>query len=78
MVAHSSMKTEIWGIYRGLTIILDKWMSNIQIKSDSETVLLLFNDGAIANHPQSNIINDGKYLLNRSGSTLIHTFCSAN
>lgn len=74
MAARSSLETEIWSIYRGLTIILEKGLSNVQIESDSQTAVILFNDGATANHPQSNIINDGKYLLNRTGSSLTHIF----
>jgi len=65
MMAASSIETEIWSIYRGLTIILEKGLKNIQIESDSQTAVILFNERANTNHPQSNIINDGKYLLNR-------------
>lgn len=78
MVAQSSLATEIWSIYRGLTIILGKGLNNIYIETDSQTAVILFNDGANLNHPQSNIINDGKYLLNRTGSKLTHTYRDAN
>lgn len=78
MVANSSLETEIWAIYRGLTIILEKGLSNVQVESDSQTAVLLFNDGANTNHPQSNLINDGHYLLGRTGCTLTHTYRSAN
>lgn len=78
MIANSSLETEIWSIYRGLTIVLEKGLTNVQIHSDSQTAVLLFNDGATLNHPQSNIINDGHYLLSRTGCTLIHTYRSAN
>jgi len=60
------------------TIILEKGMTGVQIESDSQIAVILFKDGANTNHPQSNIVNDGKYLLNRTGSTLIHTYRSAN
>lgn len=78
MQTSSSLETEIWGIYRGLTIILEKGWRNSQIESDSQTAVLLFNEGANMNHPQSNILNDGKYLLARTGSTLNHISRSAN
>jgi len=77
-MANSSLETEIWSIYRGLTIILEEGFLNVQVESDSQTAVILFNDGAPANHPQSNLLNDGKYLLNRTGSTLTHINRNAN
>lgn len=78
MTANSSLQTEIWSIYRGLTIILEKGWANMSIESDSQTAVILFNEGANPNHPQSNILNDGKYLLGRTGCTLTHTYREAN
>lgn len=78
MMATSSLETEIWSIYRGLTIILEKGMSNVQIESDSQTAVFLINEGANTTQPQSNIINDGKYLLDRTRSTLTHIYHGAN
>lgn len=77
LAAGSSLETEIWGIYRGLTIILEKGLSNVHIESDSLKAVL-FNEGPSVNHPHSNILQDGKYLLNRTGSTLSHIYCGAN
>lgn len=76
--ARSSLETEIWSIYKGLTIILERGLSNVQIESDSQTAVILFNDGPSANLPQSNILHDGRYLLNRTGSTLTHIYRGAN
>lgn len=45
-------ETEIWSIYRGLTIILEKGLTNIQIETDSQTSVVLFNEGANPNHPR--------------------------
>lgn len=78
MMAASSLETETWSIYRGLTIILEKGWINIQIESDSQIAMILFNKGANTNHPQSNILNDGKYLLNRTGSNLVRIYRGAN
>lgn len=66
MRATSNLEAEVWSIYRGLTIILEKGWMNMHIESDSQTAVILFNEGASANHPQSNILNNGKYLLNRT------------
>lgn len=78
MVVGSCLEKEIWSIYRGLTIILEKGLTNVHIESNSQTAVLLFNDGANTNHPQSNILNDGKYLPSRTGSTLSHIYRGAN
>lgn len=78
MLAASSLEAEIWSIYRGLTIILEKGLTNIQIESDSEIAVILFNEGATTNHPQSNLLNDGKYLLNRTNSSITHISRGAN
>lgn len=78
MRARSSLETEIWSIYRGLTIILEKGLTNIQIETDSQTAVLLFQEGANPNHPQSNILNDGHYILNQTGCTITHIYWGAN
>jgi len=66
MTATSCLETEIWSIYRGLTIIMEKGQMNTHIESDSQTAVTLFNEEVNTNHPQSNILNDGKYLINRT------------
>lgn len=78
MLTSSSLETEIWSIYRGLTIILEKGWTNVRIESDSQTAVTLFTEETNANHPQSNILNDGKYLINRTGSSIVHIFRGAN
>lgn len=78
MMASSSLETELWGIYRGLTIILEKGLYNVQLESDSQTAVILINEGANTTHPHNNIINDGKYLLERTKSKLTHIYRGAN
>lgn len=78
MMASSSLETELWSIYRGLTIILERGLYDVQIESDSQTAVILFNEGANTTHPHSNIINDGKYLLERTRSNLTHIYRGAN
>lgn len=78
MLASSSLETEIWSIYRGLTIILEKGWTNVQIESDSQIAVTLFTEGTNATHPQSNILNDGKFLLNRTRSNIVHIYRGAN
>ncbi|KAG5549055.1 hypothetical protein RHGRI_014428 [Rhododendron griersonianum] len=49
--AESSTTVEIWSIYRGLTIILEKGLVNVDIESDSLVVVNLVNEGNPGNHP---------------------------
>ncbi|KAI8538402.1 hypothetical protein RHMOL_Rhmol09G0100000 [Rhododendron molle] len=78
MKAESSTEAEIWSIYRGLTIILERGLANVDIESDSPVAVNIINAGNPGNHPQSIIINDAKMLLLQTGPTLTHIFRAAN
>lgn len=72
------LEVEIWGIYRGLTIMLEKGYNNISIESDSLDAVKLINEGPNDEHPQVTLIQDAKILLSRTGSSLTHVFREAN
>lgn len=73
LICTSSLETEIYGIYEGLSILLEKKISNVQIESDSLTAVNLINEGNPANHPQSVTINEAHYdLMSRTSTTLGH------
>lgn len=74
----SSLEVEIWGIYRGLTIILEKSLTNIKIESDSIIAVESINGGNSVNHPQRAMINDAHAIMVRTGTTLNHTYREAN
>ncbi|KAG5529761.1 hypothetical protein RHGRI_030220 [Rhododendron griersonianum] len=78
MIAESSTEAEIWSIYRGLTIILEKGLANVDIESDSLVAVNIINAGTPGNHPQSTIINDAKMLLQQTESKLTHIYRDAN
>ncbi|KAI8554787.1 hypothetical protein RHMOL_Rhmol05G0124000 [Rhododendron molle] len=78
MIAESSTEAEIWSIYRGLTIILEKGLANVDIESDSLIAVNIINAGTPGNHPQSIIINDAKMLLQQTKSKLTHIYRTAN
>lgn len=44
----SSLEVEIWALYLGLTIILEKELSNVTIEFDSSVVVQLCNDGPLS------------------------------
>lgn len=50
--AESSTAAEIWSIYRGLTIILEKGLVNVEIESDSLVAVNLVNEGTPGTIPK--------------------------
>ncbi|KAI8558233.1 hypothetical protein RHMOL_Rhmol04G0074400 [Rhododendron molle] len=74
----SSLEAELWGIYKGLQIILEKSLQNVQIESDAMLAVSLINDGNPGNHAQSVNIREAHGLLTRTDTTLIHIYHSAN
>lgn len=77
-LADTSLETELWAIYRELTIILEKNLQKVAIESDSSIAMNLINEGAAGNHPQNNVINDAKTLLTRTESSLTHIYRNKN
>ncbi|KAI8550397.1 hypothetical protein RHMOL_Rhmol06G0103100 [Rhododendron molle] len=73
-----SLEAELYGSYRGLTIILEKSLANVTIESDSLVVVELINEGNPGNHNRSIIITEAHGLLNSTGTKLSHTYCNAN
>lgn len=59
----SSLEAELWGIYWGLTIILQKGLANIQIETDSQLAMELIRGGAGENSPYRALIEDANFLL---------------
>lgn len=59
----SSLEMEIWGIYRGLTIMLEKGYSNVHIEFDSIMAVQLINEGNPVDHPNQALITYSSILL---------------
>lgn len=78
LIWETSLVAELWAIYRGLTIILEKNMQNVTIESDSLVVVNLINEDFDGCHPQSNMIFETKALKTQTGATLTHIPHSAN
>ncbi|GMQ00802.1 hypothetical protein CsSME_00047717 [Camellia sinensis var. sinensis] len=64
------LRDELWGIYRGLTIIMQKGLTNIDIETDSQTAMELIRDGTVANSPYRALIKDANFLLRCCQCTL--------
>ncbi|XP_028120402.1 uncharacterized protein LOC114317817 [Camellia sinensis] len=68
----TSLEVEIWGIYRGLTIIMQKGMSNITIERDFQAAMDLIRDGAASSSPFRAIVEDANFFLNRCQCSIQH------
>lgn len=71
---NSSLETELWGIYKGLTIMLEKGYNNIDIESDSLMAIQLINEIATRDHPRHALALDSNVLLRHAQSTLTHIY----
>lgn len=74
----TSLEAELWDIYRGLTIIMQKGLSSIEIETDSQTAMELVRDGAAGNSPYQAIIEDANFLLRRYNCSIQTTPREAN
>ncbi|XP_058228002.1 uncharacterized protein LOC131336237 [Rhododendron vialii] len=75
---HSSLEAELWSIYKGLEVILERKLENVKIESDSLVAVNLTMEGNPGNHPQSVLINEIHALLTQTNTTIGHIYRSAN
>ncbi|XP_058181362.1 probable LRR receptor-like serine/threonine-protein kinase At1g56140 [Rhododendron vialii] len=74
----SSLEAEMWSIYTGLKIILERKLKNVTIESDSLTAVNLIKEGNPHNHPQSVLINEAHFIMAKTDTLIEHTYRSAN
>ncbi|KAI8529633.1 hypothetical protein RHMOL_Rhmol12G0239900 [Rhododendron molle] len=74
----SSLGAEIWSIYKGLKIIMERKLKNVSIESDSLTTVNLIKEDNLSNHPQSVLINEAHYIMAMTNTLIEHTYRSAN
>jgi len=75
---NSSLETELWNIYRGLTIMLENGYSNIHIELDSLMAVQLINKEVAGDNANQALVLDSRSLLKRTQSVLTHIFREAN
>lgn len=67
LACNSNFEAEIWAIYRGLTIILEKGMTNVEVESDSSIVVkLIKKELPRMDHPDQNLIENARMLVTRT------------
>lgn len=69
---------DLWSIYKGLEIILERKLANVTIESDSLTVVNLITEGNPSYHPQSVLTNEADRIMAQTNTTIGHTYHSAN
>ncbi|GMP33309.1 hypothetical protein CsSME_00006691 [Camellia sinensis var. sinensis] len=68
----------LWGIYRGLTIILEKSMHDVLIETDAATVVLNINNPTTSNYPYRALLEDIKFLMHRCNCVVSHILREGN
>ncbi|KAI8564234.1 hypothetical protein RHMOL_Rhmol03G0166400 [Rhododendron molle] len=74
----SSLEAEIWSVHKGLEIILERKLENVKIESDPLNAVNMINEGNPNLHPQSVMINEAHLLMDRTNTTIGHTYRTAN
>lgn len=62
-----SLEAEMWGIYRGLTIVLEKGMQEVIVETDSTSA-----EGPSQNCPFCSIVEDSRHLIRRCNCSIRH------
>ncbi|KAM7463150.1 hypothetical protein LguiA_031271 [Lonicera macranthoides] len=74
-----ALKAELWGIRHALKLCKDRNWRNITIESDCLVAVKLVNDNDDEeNHPNRILIDDCKYLVAETVSSLVHILREAN
>ncbi|CAL5341098.1 unnamed protein product [Camellia sinensis] len=74
----TSLKVEIWTIYRGLTILFQKEVTNVELETDSEQAMHQIQHGPHPNSSLKTLIEYVKFLLQRCYCSLLYTLREGN
>ncbi|CAL5382858.1 unnamed protein product [Camellia sinensis] len=66
------MEAELWEVYRGRTIMLEKGIKDICIETDSEQVVKLIKDSSSQHFQHRALLEDAKFLMQRYNYTIAH------
>ena len=50
------LDAEVWEIYRGLKVIVDRGIGNVEIKTDSEMAVQLVKESTSPHSPHKNVV----------------------
>ena len=74
----SSMEAEMWGIARALKMLREQGISNVDVDSDSETMINMIKSASNSRSPHRNTIEDCKAVLLEMNGSLNHTLRQGN
>ncbi|GMP89161.1 hypothetical protein CsSME_00040847 [Camellia sinensis var. sinensis] len=74
----TSLEAELWGVYRGLTIILEKGMRDIVIETDSVQMVKLLHEDSSPTFQHRALLEDSKFLLQRCKCIIQHILRDGN
>ncbi|KAL7172659.1 hypothetical protein ACSBR2_032189 [Camellia fascicularis] len=69
----TSLEAEIWAVYRGLTILFQRDVTNVEIETNSEQAIHQIQHGPSQNSPFKALIEDAEFLLKMCNCSLSHT-----
>ncbi|CAL5371541.1 unnamed protein product [Camellia sinensis] len=68
----TSLEAELWAVYKGLTIILQRGMNKVIIETDAEQVVQLLNEEPGTKCPFRGIVEDSRIILRGCECTVQH------
>ncbi|XP_028083701.1 uncharacterized protein LOC114284948 [Camellia sinensis] len=74
----TSLEVELWALYKGLTVLLQKGINNVLIETDAAQVVQLMEDPIASNCPFKNLVEDANILLNGCECTIQHIWKQGN
>lgn len=66
----SSLEAKMWGLYRGLTIVLEKGLHEVIIETDLSLTENLLTERPLQNYSFCSIIEDSRHLIQRCNCTI--------
>lgn len=74
----TSLEAELWAVYKGLTVILQKGLYNVLIETDAAQVVKLMEEEIADNCPFKSLVDDAKILLRGCECTIQHMWKEGN
>ncbi|KAL7234481.1 hypothetical protein ACSBR1_017981 [Camellia fascicularis] len=59
----TSLKAELWAVYKGLTILLQREFTKVIVETDAEQVVQLLKKGPGDNFPFRELVEDARIIL---------------
>lgn len=74
----TSLEAELWAVYKGLTIILQKGMNQVMIETNAEQVVQLLQEEPGDRCPFKNLVEDAQILLRGCDCSVQHVWKEGN